>query len=121
MTAINWFAIPATDLDRAQRFYEQVLGRTMTRRSMGSESLALFPTQEPATGGCLSTSAECVPSQSGTVVYLDASPSLDVALARVPAAGGRITTPRTELPDGMGVFALIDDCEGNRVGLHALA
>ena len=29
--------------------------------------------------------------------------------------------PLTELPDGMGVFAQIRDCEGNRVGLFSRA
>jgi predicted enzyme related to lactoylglutathione lyase len=39
----------------------------------------------------------------------------------VEKAGGRITLARTALPEGMGFFAHFVDCEGNRVGLHALA
>jgi uncharacterized protein len=54
-------------------------------------------------------------------VYLNAAPSLDAWLARVPAAGGSIAQPKVTLPDGMGVFAHIIDSEGNRVGLHAMA
>ena len=61
-----------------------------------------------------------VPAASGTTVYLDASPSLDAALTRATAAGGRVVLPRTELPEGMGCFAHIIDTEGNRVGLHAM-
>ena len=41
-------------------------------------------------------------------------------LERVTRAGGRIVLNRTALPDGLGAFAHIVDCEGNRVGLHAL-
>jgi predicted enzyme related to lactoylglutathione lyase len=52
-------------------------------------------------------------------VYLDASPSLDAALERVVAQGGKIALPRQALPPGMGVFAHIHDLDGNRVGLHA--
>jgi len=49
------------------------------------------------------------------------APSLDAVLARVEAAGGRIATPKVQLPGDMGVFAHITDTEGNRVGLHALS
>ena len=57
----------------------------------------------------------------GTLVYLDASPSLDAALARVVKAGGQIAMPRQALPPGLGFIAHINDLDGNRVGLHALA
>jgi uncharacterized protein len=61
------------------------------------------------------------PSAGGTLVYLDASPSLDAALARVTQAGGKIAMPRQALPPGLGFIAHITDLDGNRVGLHALA
>jgi predicted enzyme related to lactoylglutathione lyase len=31
-----------------------------------------------------------------------------------------VVLDKTALPDGLGVFAHILDCEGNRVGLHAV-
>jgi len=37
------------------------------------------------------------------------------------SAGGRIATPKVQLPGDMGCFAHITDTEGNRVGLHSLA
>ena len=61
-----------------------------------------------------------VPSAGGTLIYLDASPSLDAALARATAAGGRIVMARQALPPGMGFIAHITNLDGNRVGLHAL-
>jgi len=45
----------------------------------------------------------------------------DTVLARVASLGGKLLTPKTALPPGMGFFAHIEDSEGNRVGLHALA
>ncbi|MCE2990508.1 MAG: VOC family protein, partial [Nitrosomonadaceae bacterium] len=56
----------------------------------------------------------------GSIVYLDANPSIDAALERVLAERGRVSLPKTALPPGMGYFAHIVDSEGNRVGLHAL-
>jgi predicted enzyme related to lactoylglutathione lyase len=120
--AISWFEIPVRDLQRAQRFYETVLGRALKHETMGDEQLAVFPAGEGRAQGCLLRPSQPIePSAVGTRVYLDASPSLDGALDRVKGAGGRITTPKVALPPGMGYFAHVSDTEGNVVGLHALA
>ena len=120
---IAWFEIPVRQLDRAQRFYETLLATKLRREAMGPETtLAIFGDMNASVGGCLLAGAATPePALNGTLVYLNAEPSLDAVLARVEAAGGRISTPKVQLPDGMGVFAHIVDTEGNRVGLHALA
>lgn len=119
--AIRWFEIPALDLERAQRFYEAVLGTSLRRERIGSETMAIFASTG-GVSGCVAQGAEqSAPSAAGTRVYLDAGPSLDDALRRVAPAGGRIATPRTALPPGMGFFAHVIDTEGNLVGLHAMA
>ena len=124
--AISWFEIPTTQLQQAQAFYESVLGRKMHREPMGPSEGAVFPyggeREAMGVGGALMAGPRAlVPGSGGTLVYLDASPSLDAALARVTAAGGRIALPRQALPPGMGFFAHFIDLDGNRVGLHALA
>jgi uncharacterized protein len=121
--AITWFEIPTLRLDQAQNFYENVLSCTMRRENMGPSEGAVFPYDEPdGLGGALMAGPTApLPGPSGTVIYLDASPSLDAALARVEAAGGRVVVPRQALPPGMGFFAHIIDLDGNRVGLHASA
>lgn len=117
---ISWFEIPALDLNRASAFYEQLLAVTLNRVDMGGASNAVFPyDRDQATGGCLIKGPGHKPSAEGAIVYLNAGPSLDAALARVAPAGGSIALPRTELPPGMGAFAQILDTEGNRVGLHS--
>jgi uncharacterized protein len=120
--AISWFEIPGTQLDRAQSFYEAVLNCKMRREPMGPAEGAVFPYDSEGVGGCLIAGPTAPASGAGgTLVYLDASPSLDAALARVTKAGGRIALGRQALPPGMGFFAHITDLDGNRVGLHALA
>ncbi|MBS0446617.1 MAG: VOC family protein [Proteobacteria bacterium] len=119
-TAIHWFEIPVRDLDRASGFYEQVLATSLRRELINESALAVFAYDETGTGGCLMQGVRVAdPSQIGTLVYLNAEPSLDAALSRVEAAGGRISTPKVQLPGDMGCFAHIIDSEGNRVGLHA--
>ena len=121
--ALNWFEIPVRDLDRAQTFYETLLGARLRREAMGPQTtLAVFPYGDTCVGGCLLAGDSAPqPASQGTLVYLDAQPSLDVVLARVESAGGRVATPKVQLPGDMGCFAHITDSEGNRVGLHSLA
>ncbi len=120
MNALNWFEIPATDINRAQRFYEALMGAPMRREDMAGMQMANFA-YDPGTGvgGCVMSGPGMVPSNSGSVVYLAATPTLGAVLARLPQAGGKLLTPTVTLPEGMGVFAHIEDSEGNRVGLHS--
>ncbi|MFN7220688.1 MAG: VOC family protein [Burkholderiales bacterium] len=118
--AVNWFEIPVADLARATRFYEAVFGKTLRQESMGPASMAVFPYEQEGVGGCLYHAPQVLPSAQGSIVYLDANPSIDAALERVLAERGRVSLPKTALPPGMGYFAHIVDSEGNRVGLHAL-
>ncbi|MEO8807769.1 MAG: VOC family protein [Burkholderiaceae bacterium] len=120
--AINWFEIPVRNLDRAAVFYETLLASPLRRESIGASELGVFSYGDTGVGGCLIAGEQApAPAANGTLIYLNAKPSLDAVLARVEAAGGRITTPKVQLPGDMGYFAHITDTEGNRVGLHALA
>jgi len=119
--AIDWFEIPVRDIERAQAFYETLLGTSMRREKIAGNTLAVFSYAETGVGGCLMAGESALaPSVEGTLIYLNAGPRLDDTLARVAAAGGRVTTPKVQLPDGMGCFAHIADTEGNRIGLHAM-
>ena len=124
--AIDWFEIPCTDIGRAQAFYERVLGRKMESSNYGGPGMTMvvFPAaggSEAVRGALMAGPGTPKPSAAGTVIYLNADPSLSGALQRVPAAGGRIDTPLVTLPSGMGLIAHIVDSEGNRIGLHAMA
>ena len=119
-TAIDWFEIPTRDIERAQRFYEVLLGVAMRRETIGGQTLAVFPSKEQGVGGCVMAGEHApAPSAAGTLVYLNAGPSLDAALGRLEQAGGRLVTPPVQLPGDMGRYAHIADPDGNRVGLHA--
>lgn len=124
--AIDWFEIPCADIDRAQAFYEQVLDRRLERENYSGPgmSMAVFPAAggaQAVRGALMAGPGTASPAESGTVIYLNADPSLADALKRAQAAGGQIRMPLTALPDGMGLIAHIVDSEGNRVGLHAMA
>jgi predicted enzyme related to lactoylglutathione lyase len=123
---ITWFEIPVVDSQRARTFYETILDikmRTVTVEET-NEELTFFPSHpdviQATSGrvtGALTKSETSKPSKIGTLVYLNASPSLQSVLNRVLPAGGRIMMQKTRIPAGM--IAIILDSEGNRIGLHA--
>ncbi len=118
--ALRWFEIPVADLDRAQRFYETLLACSLRREQMGPQSLAVFPYGDDGVGGALLQSGTApTPGIDGTLVYLNAEPSLDLVLSRAAELGARVLQPKTVLPRDIGAIAQIVDSEGNRIGLHA--
>jgi hypothetical protein len=119
MHAVNWFELPTHDLDRAQRFYQTVLGVALQRDdSFGEMHMAILPHGEHGIGGALVKSPHQEPQANGTLVYLNA-PDLDAVLSRVEAAGGAILMPKTFLRADIGSIAILRDSEGNSVGLHS--
>jgi len=118
-SAVHWFELFADDLSRARTFYETLYDRPLEVVAMGGPEMVMFPRGEGGVGGCLMQRPAGLERGCNAIVYLDADPSLDALLARVPAAGGRVLVPRTELPNGLGVFAQVIDSEGQVVGLHA--
>jgi hypothetical protein len=117
---VVWFEIPAKDLARATAFYEEILQIKMVPHQGVGAKMNIFPYAEPAISGAVIEAEGAEPGR-GTVVYLNADPSLDAVLGRVEAAGGTIVLGRTELPPGMGVFAQFRDTEGNVTGIHAIS
>ncbi|QIL70725.1 VOC family protein [Diaphorobacter sp. HDW4B] len=120
-SAINWFEIPCTDLQRAQTFYEAMLGRKMHREDLGGcVPMVLFAADDPATGGCLVGAGSIQPSNDkGVRIYLDCEPSVEAAMARASKAGGKVLDECVELPKDIGFIAHVRDTEGNTIGLHA--
>lgn len=121
---LTWFEIPVNDMDRAQKFYETILDIKMIRRKDGEDDDAFFPFDpnviQATSGrvtGTLSKSANNSPSSNGTVVYINASPSIQDVLDRVESAGGKLISPKIQIPPGF--IAIIIDSEGNRIGLHS--
>jgi predicted enzyme related to lactoylglutathione lyase len=106
-------------MERAKKFYETILSIKLNQMQFGPELIAVFPYEAPAISGCL-IEAEGLKPGYGPVPSLNADPHLDAVLEKVERAGGKIVHPYSELPPGMGVFARIEDTEGNLVGLHAM-
>lgn len=114
---ITWFEIPVTDMDRAIAFYEPVMAVSLRREKMDCAELAVFPYEDPATGGALAKFDGVTPSLQGAIIYLH-TPDLAATLDRVATAGGECVFGPLDLGKEIGTVALFTDSEGNRVGLH---
>ena len=117
---VAWFEIPSVDFDRAVRFYEAALDTPLNRQDFGGQPIAVFRYEEPASGGAIVHSPSMTPADDGVIVYLNAQPTVDAALARIERAGGKTDGPVIKLPQDIGYIAFFTDTEGNRLGLHSL-
>lgn len=121
--AISWFEIPATNLDRAQKFYEAIFNIQMIPMDMPNIKMRMFPLEDMmGVGGALCDSGGFhKPSATdGPLIYLNGNPDLQTILDRVVAAGGSIMVPKTEISPEYGYMGVFIDSEGNRIGLHSV-
>ncbi len=119
MHAINWFEIPALDLERAFQFYSTVLNGNVRKGTFGNGDLILFnvpfATGE-AVGGSIVVRPDLKPTTDGGMLYLNAFAKLSEAVSKVAAAGGQVLVPEINLGK-FGFAAVIIDSEGNKIGL----
>ena len=117
--ALAWFEIPVADLERAARFYGEILETPLEPGSSGEGyRMAVLPYEAGVgVGGALVEGSGHAPSAAGTLVYLSAD--LDAVLGRLERAGGKVLLGKTEIGTGSGFCAHFEDSEGNRVGLYS--
>ncbi len=122
--AISWFEIPATDLERAQKFYEAIFEISMIPMDLPNIKMRMFPLDDMinGVGGAVVDSGgfHKPSSTEGPLVYLNGNPDVQQVLDKVAAAGGTIMVPKTEISPEYGYMAVVLDTEGNRIGLHSV-
>jgi predicted enzyme related to lactoylglutathione lyase len=117
---VGWIEIPVHDVARAKTFYENVFGfEDLPVHQMGPLTMAWFPFQEDSNGaaGALCQGETYEPSHAGALVYLTA-PDIEATLARAEENGGKTLVPKMSIGE-YGFVGFMEDCEGNRVGLHS--
>ncbi|GCE07673.1 VOC family protein [Dictyobacter aurantiacus] len=114
----NWVEIPATDYNRALKFYNTVLSATIEPGEFGGMQYSFLPS-DGGVSGALVSGEGYAPGDSGPIVYFNGGDDLTPMLARVEQAGGTVIVPKTEIGGDSGFFALFIDTEGNRLGIHS--
>jgi uncharacterized protein len=109
---INWYEIPALDIERAGKFYGTVFGfEPQVIDNYAPNRYVFFPDN----GGVFSH-PDYKPSPDGVSVYIPLrTDDLDSVLSKVAEAGGEVILPKTTIP--VGFKAMFKDTEGNKLGL----
>jgi uncharacterized protein len=112
MSRVIHFEIPASDPERASKFYQKVFGWKIEK----------WP--GPMEYWMVTTGAEGTPGINGglmwntnvkTTTNTIGVESVDAAIETVKSAGGKLVMPKTPIP-GVGYFAYLEDTEGNLFG-----
>ena len=123
--AISWFEIPASNLPRAQKFYETIFGIALMPMDLENIKMRMFPLDDMMTqvgGAVVDSGGFHKPSATdGPLVYLNGNPDVQRVLDKIESAGGNIIVPKTQISPQYGYMAVFIDTEGNRIGLHSIS
>ena len=115
--AVNWFELPASNFDRAVKFYAHILEVELQKTNMMGLDMAFFPAED-GVGGAVVAGEGYSPAENGSVVYLNGGENLSGPLDRIEQSGGKVLVPKTSIGEN-GYIAQFLDTEGNRVALHS--
>ncbi|HEU4852015.1 MAG TPA: VOC family protein [Telluria sp.] len=117
---VGWFEIYVQDMDRARAFYEATFGVQLARIDSPGIEMWGFPMQSERYGapGAL-VRMPGFPSGGNSVLVYFSCQDCAVEAAKAVGAGG--TTVKEKFSIGQyGHIALVNDTEGNMIGLHSL-
>ena len=121
--AITWFEIYVDDMDRATKFYETVLNVKMDELPNPTDQpmqMKAFPSEMGSNGAAGSiVKMEGMKGGGSNVIVYFACEDCAVEQGRVEAAGGKICQPKMSIGE-FGFCAIVNDTEGNTIGLHSL-
>lgn len=117
---VYYFEIPVTDMDRAVRFYEELLNVKLERQMVDGYDMARFPFAEGTAGatGALAKGDVYRPSKDGAIVYFNVD-DIRQTVAKAEALGRPVLYPVKDIGEA-GFVAEIEDSEGNRLALSQL-
>lgn len=120
---VVWFEIYVADMSRARAFYEAVLDVELvqlTDPTSDGFDMQGFPADQAGSGasGALVKMEGISPGSGGTIVYFSCD-NCATEEARVAAAGGKVLKPKLSIGEH-GFISMIEDSEGNQVGLYSL-
>jgi hypothetical protein len=125
MDKVQHFEVPAEDLVRARKFYEQSFGWITQEWPMpdGSKYVGLYTGpvdeknrwKEPGfiNGGMVQKGGD-FPISSPTIAIV--VEDMETALNKVKTSGGAIVMDKKDIT-GMGLYAYVKDTEGNIIGV----
>jgi predicted enzyme related to lactoylglutathione lyase len=106
------FEIAGKDAQKTQKFYASLFDWEIDTTTMG-DFYGMVPAADGGIGGGLMA---CANGQPYVTIYVQVD-DLNAYLARAERLGGKTAVKETEIPGG-GAFAMIQDPDGNMVGIY---
>ncbi|MGA9086848.1 MAG: VOC family protein [Methanoregula sp.] len=121
MANIAYFQIPADNVDRAKHFYHSLLGwKIEPTKTPMDPAVAPMQYQDIVTGkaeeGTMNMGGLYKRQMSKPIINFVMVDDLDKVLAKVEKLGGKTIVPKNEIKT-VGLIAIIQDTEGNAIGL----
>ena len=121
---VGWFEIYVKDMGRAKKFYETVFDvklEALGTPESSVDEMWSFPMTRDGSGaaGALVTMRNGGPSGNGTIVYFTSN-DCAVEAKRAKTNGGKVFKDKTSIGQ-YGFITLVEDTEGNMVGVHSMA
>jgi predicted enzyme related to lactoylglutathione lyase len=122
MANIGHFMIPADNVERAKHFYHTLLGWKIepTKNPMDPSQIAEMQYHDISTGaakaGTMNMGGLYKRHMTEPILNFVLVDDIDKVLAKVEKLGGKVTMPKEEIK-GVGLSAVIQDSEGNVIGL----
>lgn len=122
MNTVNpvcWFDINVANLERAKKFYETVFNIQLTDLPIewGKQSTFPFENDGMNATGALVEKENYVANENNTIVYFSSTDCVTEE-SKVQNAGGSIVRPKTPIGE-FGFVSILQDTEGNTIGLHS--
>ncbi len=118
---IGWVEIPVSDMDRAEKFYNNFFGFTCKRQEEAEGMLMSFLPMGEGYGatGALVMGEGYNPTHEGAKVYFNApEDSIEKAVSKAKDLEIKILMPYMDIGE-FGHMAIIEDSEGNMIALHS--
>jgi predicted enzyme related to lactoylglutathione lyase len=117
-----WMDIPVEDLNRAVKFYSQLMDLKFVIQEHEGMKFSLCPHSDEMAAFCLVVEpgfSACDLKHDAPLVYLNVDGRIDQALKATLSNGGRILKAKEQIGP-YGYRAVILDSEGNRIALHSM-
>ena len=113
-----WTDIPVKNLDRAIKFYSNVLAIEIKEQKYPDFSLGLFPENSSNMSGCLYVEKKEIAAEMGPLLYFNVDGRIDDAARKITEYGGTILAEKQPIGE-YGFRVIAKDSEGNRIALHS--
>lgn len=116
---VTWFEVPADDMSRAEKFYNEVFDWDTSDMGAGSLFAQTTPSDEnmtPKEVGGINGDISPRTAEFDKPLIMITVEDLNAKIEKIRSAGGEVIKPR-ETVDDMMAWAIVSDTEGNKIGI----